>query len=127
MSIKVDPFPGMDHFISLDEAVKMTSLYRNEYPKILAETMRGKDILPRSETFNREAYDKVLSQEGCEGIRLYYSMDDKYKIHIIAVAVDAQNRDILPINENRSVVEDMIIENGARCPLTCPPNSELNS
>lgn len=127
MSIKEDPFPGMDHFISLEEGIQMTTRYRRDYEKILTETMKGKDILPRSETFNREAFDKVLAQGGCEGIRLYYSMDEKEKIHIIAVGVDAENRDILPLNENRSVVQDMIIENGARCPINCPPDSELNS
>ena len=121
MSINVPPFPRANHLITLEVAIKMTQLYRQENEDILDPIMRNNGILPLSETFNREAFDNLLAQEGCEGIRLYYSMDADKKVHIIAVAVNNENVDII------SAGAEMLIENGIRCPTVCPPASELNS
>ena len=121
MSIQVPPFPGTDNFITLQEAITMTHMYRGNNEKILNPIYQGKMVLPLSETFNREAFDALLGQANCQGIRLYYGMDDKMKIHMIAVGVNEQNEDIL--SENGCV----IIENGQRCPIACPPPSVLNS
>ena len=98
----------------------MTRAYRKNNESILDPSMQGKSILPFSETFNREAFDNLLAQEGCEGIRLYYSMDADMKVHIIAVAVNNENVDIIPAGA------EMLIENGLRCPQDCPPDSVLN-
>ena len=99
----------------------MNRAYRKDSESILDPSMQGKSILPFSETFNREAFDNLLAQDGCEGIRLYYGMDADKKVHIIAVAVNKENVDIIPAGA------EMLIENGIRCPLVCPPASVLNS
>jgi len=121
MSIQVPPFPGTDNSITLEEAVFMTQTYRGNNEKILDPQYQDKMILPFSETFNREAFDKLLGQAGCEGIRLYYGMDDKLQVHIIAVAVNDRNEDMLDGSNS------ILVENGVRCPIACPPPSILNS
>ena len=89
---------------------------------ILDPSFREKGILPLSETFNRDAFDSLLAQEGCEGIRLYYSMDDKQKLHIIAVGVNSLNQDMIDRED-----DSIIVETAVRCPAQCPPESVLNS
>ncbi len=121
MSIQVPPFPGLQQSITLPEAISMTTDYRGNNEKILDPLFQHKDILPYSETFNREVFDAVLAQPNCQGLRLYYSMDNKMKVHIIVVAVNSLNEDIL------SDGDSLIIEKGTRCPALCPPSSPLNS
>lgn len=55
----------MSHFITLSEAEDMTSRYRDNRNSILGEDYQDQDILPVCETFDREAFDTVLEQEGC--------------------------------------------------------------
>ena len=121
MSIKVSPFPQTNHFIPLSQAIEMTVKYRDDMEMILDPEFRNKAVLPLSETFNREDIDRLMDQAGCEGIRLYYSMDDKSKFHMIIVGVNERNEDIL-VDQNA-----LIIESAVRCPAVCPPSSPLNS
>ena len=121
MSINLPEFQAAKHPIPLADAIKMTQKYRLGNETILEPVMRGMQILPFSETFNREDFDALLNQAGCEGIRLYYGMDAELKVHIIAVGVNSRNEDL--IGDSNSIV----IENGLRCPANCPPASALNS
>jgi hypothetical protein len=85
-------------------------------------------VLCNSETFNIEDVNTLLAATGAAGIRIYYGMDENYNVHAILVAVDEEANDILP-EENASITSDpiVIIEQGIRCPPTCPDNSPLNS
>ena len=121
MSINLPEFQAAKHPIPLADAIKMTQKYRLGNETILEPVMRNMQILPFSETFNREDFDKLLSQADCEGIRLYYGMDEELKVHIIAVGVNSRNEDL--IADQVAV----LIENGIRCPTVCPPASALNS
>jgi hypothetical protein len=115
----------MNHFITLQEAVTMTSLYRTEKENILKTQFQSQDVLPLSEAFERGAFDTVLAKSGCEGLRIYYGMDENLKIHAIIVGVDADGRDMVP---EESILEgEDIIEKGNRCPDLCPDESPLNS
>ena len=123
--------PGVNHFISLNQAVAMTTLYRSEKENILIPEDRDKGILPICETFDRGAFDYLLAEEGCMGIRLYYSMDDQLKVHIITVGVNADGEDMLPSATTIASLaptggDNGIVEEGQRCPDDCPPDSPLN-
>jgi hypothetical protein len=80
------------------------------------------------------------------GVRIYYGMDDTLGLHAIIVGVDAQNRDILPAATTSTTLssstlstatttEDgvttdetgIILDEGIRCPPTCPPPSDMNT
>ena len=115
-----------DHYINLQTAIEMTSLYRTNREILLADSFQDKGILPLSETFNRSAIDELLSTPGCVAIRLYGGQDEEDKVHTILVAVNSSNEDILPV-DNLKGDDPVIIEMGQRCPNTCPPASPLNS
>lgn len=119
------------HFISLPQATALTARYRAYREAILADLYQGQNILPLSETFDRQAFDFVLAQPGCSAIRAYYGMDEDYRVHLVVVGVDAEDRDILPVATLRRTDEEEeetgIIDRSIRCPEFCPPSSGLNS
>ena len=116
-----------DHFISLQTAIDMTTLYRTYRETILATNYQGSDILPLSETFSRGAIDALLATEGCAGLRIYNGMEENKKVHAILVPVNADGEDILPTSSLTETDEPVIIERSLRCPPSCPPPSDLNT
>ncbi len=123
------------HSISLDQAKKMTKKFREDKGKVVKDEYHGKHIIPTCETFERAAFEELLKQPGCVGVRAYYGMDDDKKVHLIFVGVNDQNQDILPLSEvtaaklapDAAVMDSgVIVENGTRCPDDCPPTSPLN-
>lgn len=125
----------MNHFITLDKAKQMNARYRAEKENILAPGYKGQNILAVCESFDRSAFDRLLAQEDCAGIRIYYGMDDDNKIHAVVVGYDENDRDILPTTDvsasssSNSTEEDDfegVVEEGNRCPTLCPPESPLN-
>lgn len=129
MSTTNTPLPQNSHFISLEQAIAMTTIYRANRESILAPVYQGQDILPLSETFNRQAFDQLLGTPGCAGLRIYYGMDENLKIHAVIVAVNALNEDLLPPSGNVPHVsgngDEVIVEEGQRCPPICPDSSPL--
>jgi hypothetical protein len=123
-----------NHFISLAQAVKMTTTYREQLNEILKPEYQDKNILARSETFDRAPFDTVLAQPGCAGLRIYYGMDSELKVHAIVVGVNESNEDMLnpisALSEKATAPteepQDPIIEQGMRCPEECPEPSPLN-
>lgn len=116
----------MSQFISLPQAVDMTTLYRNMRETILAPEYKGQNILALNETFDRNIFDTLLAKNGCTGIRIYYGMDVSQKVHAIVVAVNANNEDILPVGAAVTGGNDDIGDEAQRCPDDCPPPSPLN-
>lgn len=124
MSI-TNSLPGANsHFISVTQAMDLTTQYRSDKEAILANSFQSQNILPLSETFNRNAFDTLLAKEGCEGIRIYYGMDENLKVHAVIVAVNEDNEDILPDQDSEAT---HVVEEGQRCPDLCPAVSSLNS
>lgn len=123
----------MNHFISLEEAIALTSRYRNRKEQILEESQRDKNLLPLSETFDRAAFDQVLAQSGCTALRIYYGMKENDQVHAVIVGVNASGQDMLPqasswLNNPENEEEEIhIIEIGQRCPDICPEESPLNN
>ncbi len=118
-----------NNFISLEAASKMTALYREEMTRILDYRFESENILPLCETFDRAAFDALLNETGCTGVRIYYGMSEDLKVHAIVVGVNSDNEDILPETNLAEVSETdpVIIEEAFRCPDVCPPKSALNS
>jgi hypothetical protein len=116
---------NVNHFITLDDAVTMTTAYRQNNNSILATTYRGQDILATCETFDRAAIDTLLAQNDAAGLRVYFGMDPNYKVHVILCAVNTSNEDMIPARSEST--NEQIVEMGLRCPTTCPPSSALNS
>ncbi len=117
---------GGTQLISLNDASAMTTRFRNNKSTVLNSSYAG--VLCNSETFNLDDVNSLLAATGTAGIRIYYGMDENYNVHAILVAVDEEGNDILP-EENSLLNTDpiVIIEQGIRCPPTCPDSSPLNS
>jgi hypothetical protein len=118
----------MNHFISLQEAIEMTSLYRQEKENILKSAYQNQNVLARSEAFPKAVFDTLLAKNGCDGLRIYYGMDAQLKVHAILVPIDEAGNDILPsesLNDEEGDGDD-IAERGMRCPDICGDTSPLN-
>lgn len=117
----------MSQFISLEQAIAMTTLYRQHQESVLAEPFQNKGVLARCETIERQFIETLLAKPGCAALRIYYGMDSSLKIHAIVVAVNEKDQDMIAHGEkNLAITEDDIVEESRRCPTDCPPPSELN-
>ncbi len=117
------PLSALTHRITLSQAKKMTALYSAKRAVLAAKPEAG-IILPLSQTFNRQAFDDLLAQPGCKGIRLYYGMDEAQQLHAVFVSVNEKEEDILPLADT---ADGSIVEAGKTCPPDCDAVSLLNS
>lgn len=110
-----------NHEISLASAIEMTKRYRAHQPEGFA----------KSETFGKEAIQKLMNTKGCASLRIYYGRSENMEGHAIFVAADAQGNDILPkasLQMMNGDEEPIILEDGWRCPPLCPGDgSPLNN
>lgn len=100
--------PKNNQIISLDEASKLTSKYREQ-----AETDAIKGGL-----FWKEYVQKLLEQPGCVAMRYYHAIDDKGNPAIVLVGVN---------NEGEDITGGVLLEIGMVCPPWCPSSNKLNS
>ena len=112
------------HKVPLHYAIQLTSRFRNNRELVLANAYKGQDILPFSETFNKDDIESLLEQNGAAGMRIYYGMDENLSVHAVLVATNPSNEDILP--SESAETDAVIIQEGQRCPVICPPSSPLN-
>lgn len=91
----------------------MTTRFQGLREAILKPEYTGKDLLPISETFSREAFEALTGVVGCTRIRSYLGMDDNLQVRLIFVAVNSKDEDILPDDGG------VIIEVGSQCPPKC--------
>lgn len=96
------------HEITLAEAITMTHAYAN------APQFQG---MTRSVLFNSEAFTDILSQPGCIGIRLYFSLTDQDALTLVMVGSDANNSDM---------TSGVLMDRTYLCPpFNCTTNSPL--
>ena len=79
-----NPDAQMKNQLSLNDAKKYVHQYRSSLSMPFIE----------DEYFTREAFDKILSQPHCVGIRYYPGKTDHDSAAIIAVGVDEDGKDI---------------------------------
>lgn len=111
-------------FISLQQAIQMTTRYRQNKETVTNPSYAGRNILPVCDTFKKAVFQALLAKPNCTAIRVYYGMDENLQLRPIVVAVDQNDRDILPANA--TLVGQDIGDDTLRCPPHCPPPSSLN-
>jgi hypothetical protein len=120
----------MNNVISLEEAIAMTTLFRKQLENLLNPVFSGKNILPICETFDRDVFDKILSQTGCVKLRIYSGLSPDLMRKSIIVGVNEKDEDMLPSSEVLSATDGddgyLIGEEGQTCPPYCPPRSPIN-
>ena len=103
------PFPArQDHRIAVADARAMTRRFREAAPQ---EPVRGC-------MFPRAAFEAILAQEGCEGIRLYFGRSTGQGLQLVMVGVDGNALDMS---------QGEIMENSFPCPPFCDPRAALTS
>ncbi len=123
----MSPLSSESHFISLQQAIEMTTRYRSQRENVLAPANKG--ILLTCETFNRTPFDALLANPDCVGVRIYFGMDKDLTIKLVIVGVNEKEEDILPSEANANMTtsnDKPVTENGLPCPPFCPPTSPLN-
>ena len=103
--------------IKLADGKEMIARYK-ERREIILNDNYDSSILTLSERFSKAEIVQLLDQTNCENFRSYFGMDADNNIRLILVGVDADDNDLL--------MNEIIIENGLRCPSMCPPSSALN-
>jgi hypothetical protein len=102
---------GIDHFITVAAAAAMTVRFRVKNPGGV-----------RAWLFDREAFDKLLAQPGCAGIRIYRALKEDGSEQVVVVGTDANANDLLP----RTVSEaGLVAEIAWPCPPMCGGTSVL--
>lgn len=113
----------MNNVISLEQAIEMTTRFREQ------NGAGGKMSIPNCETFDRAAFDQILSQTGCVKMRIYSGLDADMGYRAIIVGVNEKDEDMLPSSTTSTISTEedpIIIEDGLTCPPYCPPPSHLN-
>jgi hypothetical protein len=95
------------HIISLAEAATMTHAFQN------APQFQGLTVACM---MDNNAYQQVMTQPGCAGVRTYFALDDFDKLTIVVVGVDNQGNDL---------TSGVILERAQCCPSICSINSAL--
>ncbi len=96
-----------NHIVTLDQAVKYIQNFKN-FPA--TPSIKGA-------YFGRSAFDKILAQAGCIGIRYYYAKKDDGTPTLVLVGVDGSGNDI---------TVGILIEDAFPCPPFCGGPSPLN-
>jgi hypothetical protein len=115
MSLSND-LQNINHEISLQEAIAMTSRFRTNMESMLKPEFSGIGILPLCETFEKSIFEDLALQSGCVAIRSYLGMDANNLVKLLFVGVDDNNNDILV---SGNVETGYIFEYGQRCPPIC--------
>jgi len=102
------PLPQKDHSITLDAAVAM----REQHRKSASTGTRTPTL-----AFHREAYERILKQPGCVGIRAYPVARKDGSQSGVLVGVDEKGADMLG-----ELAEDSI-----DCPPICDENSPFGA
>lgn len=137
-----------NHVIPLGLAIQYTKDFRRTIDTFNTKCPGFKDSLQfgRSEAFNTDSYDLLLSQKDsvgrlAAGIRIYYGLDKEGKMRLVLVPYDVNGNDILhhlisadstktpaggAKTESLTVDGPQALEDGTRCPPVCPPPGPLN-
>jgi hypothetical protein len=95
------------HIITLSEAETMTHAYQQ------ASQFQGLTVACR---IDNKAYQEVMTQPGCVGIRTYFALNAQGDLTIVAVGVDESGNDI---------TNGVLLNRAYDCPSECAPNSPL--
>ena len=96
--------------IDLAQASTWTSNYRSR-----AEASPEEAIV-KAHFYGREVFQRLLDQQGCMGIRIYYALDDNGQKQLVLVGADADGNDM----------EGMVFDHSSACPPNCSATGSLN-
>lgn len=92
--------------ISLNDGAEMTAEYRKQNPDTTIAHFFGREIL-----------EKLLAQDNCMGIRMYYGINTEGEKQLVLVGADKDENDLL----------DLVADLSFICPTNCGDRNPLNS
>lgn len=98
----------MGNFITLDEASEMTAHYR--------ETIQPGETIAYA--ISKDFISQVLNQTGCDGLRIYYGINENGDKTLIINGIDMTGDDLY---------NGLIADGVWACPSFCPSRNPLNS
>src|SRR6266404_3504274 len=114
-------------FISLQQAIDMTTRYRQNKNAVIDPAYSSNDILSICNTFNKADIEALVAKPECAAIRLYFGMNEDLQVRPMLVAVDSNDNDILPPDaSDAGEIGEFIADNTVICPPFCPNPSVLN-
>ena len=115
------------HNIPLNQAIQMVASYRSLKNDLINGILAKQVNLPNAESFDRDIFDQLLKQSGCNGVRVYYSFDQQLQLRLVLVGTDSAGNDILPSDPADATGNSGTIgEVGKICPPYCASVSPLN-
>lgn len=97
------------------EGEKITLTVASGWTENYRDVMGSGD--PKGHFFGKDILNDILAQDGCQGIRIYYGInDDDEKVLILAGA-----------KANEDDITDLIADKSRPCPSFCGRNNDLNS
>ena len=102
------PLEPQDHRTTRQDAARYARRYRQQ-----AEHERPLPAI----AFHRDAFDRILRQPGCVGIRAYPGLTDAGEPTLVLVGVDDAGNDM---------VEGALAQYGSVCPPHCSAPNDLN-
>lgn len=92
--------------ITIENASTMTKEHRDRHPNDRLGHFYGREIL-----------EKILTQENCKGIRIYYGISETGKRELVLVGANEDENDLL----------DLVVDTSTPCPYACSNPNALNS
>ncbi len=92
--------------IPLSEGAALTAKYRANHPTWTKAHLVGKD-----------RFNEILSQSGCDGIRIYYGEKEDGSQELVLVGVDSSGNDM---------TSGVIVDRTFKCPTYCSSSNPLN-
>jgi len=114
--------------IAIEQAKRFTDLLAHRESFSL-EKEKPQPFHYHAEYFSKADIEAVLSQNGCEGIRVYHALDDDGKAILLIVGA-TRDSDLLPVDSGRMESTDNIIlcaDENLRCPPMCTDNGLLSN
>jgi len=99
--------PARDHTISLADAAALTKRYRNANPKAV-----------KAGAFHADQVRKLLSQQGCVAMRVYYGLNPDGTGTLVLTGMDSADNDL-----TGGVMLEIIYP----CPPFCGGGNALNA
>ena len=113
---------------AVEQAKKFSDLLTNTRD-ISLDTEPLQPLHYHAEYFSRADIEAILSQNECDGIRIYHALDNNEKSILLIVGATT-DRDLLPVSSgNTNSINRIILsaEENLRCPPMCVNDSLLNS
>ena len=103
------PLEKKDHRTTKQDAARYARRYRNEWKN-------DRPLPPIA--FHRDAFDRILGQPGCVGLRAYPALTDAGEPTMVLVGIDEAGNDM---------VDGALAQYGLQCPPHCSDGNDLNT